>query len=71
MSKCASRNLAPAQGQLAEMVELHAKAEETVDALSEAGKSIAVWGPLEIGINGLSSKLATVDEQFTCVFGME
>lgn len=59
MSKCASRNLAPAQGQLAEMVELHAKAEETVDALSEAGKSIAVWGPLEIGINGLSSKLAT------------
>lgn len=59
MSKCASRNLAPAQGQLAEMVELHAKAEETVDALSEAGKSIAVWGPLEIGINGLSAKLAT------------
>ena len=36
MSKCSSRNLAPAQGQLAEMVELHAKAEETVDALSEA-----------------------------------
>ena len=71
MSKCASRNLAPAQGQLAEMVELHAKAEETVDALSEAGKSIAVWGLWKLASLDCRLSLPPVDEQFACMFGME